>query len=125
LCRAIWESFDAMPPFIAIDQEGAASIGCRRRSAIFPRPRASARSTIRPRLPPWQRNRGGIVVGGHQSHFAPVVDVRSIPNSPIIGDRSFATEPKRVIAIAAAWAKGCATAASFPAVNTFRPWRRR
>ena len=22
LCRAIWESFDAVPPFIAIDQEG-------------------------------------------------------------------------------------------------------
>ena len=107
LCRAIWESFDAMPPFIAIDQEGGR---VHRLPAPFSHfPSASRIGALNdPDLAYRLGNATAaeLSLAGINLNFAPVLDVRSIPNSPIIGDRSFATEPKRVIAIAAAWAKG-------------------
>ena len=38
--------------------------------------------------------------------FAPVLDVNSNPNNPVIGDRSFASDPKKVIAFGEQWIHG-------------------
>ena len=107
LCRAVWKSFDAMPPFIAIDQEGgrvhrlpapfshfpaAARIGARHDRELAYRLGNATAAELR--------------LAGVNLNFAPVLDVQSNPNSPIIGDRAFAAEPKQVIEIAAAWTQG-------------------
>jgi beta-N-acetylhexosaminidase len=95
LCRAVWEAFDALPPFIAIDQEGGrvhrlpAGIGARNDPDLAYRLGKATAAELS--------------LAGINLNFAPVLDVRSHPGSSIIGDRSFATEPKRVSAIAGAW----------------------
>ncbi|MDX2052097.1 MAG: beta-N-acetylhexosaminidase [Polyangiaceae bacterium] len=43
---------------------------------------------------------------GFNLNFAPVFDVDSNPNNPVIGDRAFAEEPARVAAFASAFARG-------------------
>ena len=107
LCRTIWQSFDAVPPFIAIDQEGGR---VHRLPAPFSHFPAAAR--IGARHDPELAYRLGnataaeLSLTGVNLNFAPVLDVQSNPNSPIIGDRAFAGEPARVIEIAAAWAQG-------------------
>ena len=45
-------------------------------------------------------------MAGINLNFAPVLDVNSNRQSPIIGDRAFAAEPLGVIEIASAWTKG-------------------
>lgn len=107
LCRAIWESFDAVPPFIAIDQEGGRVHRLPTPFSHFP---AAAR--IGARHDPELAYRLGnataaeLSLTGVNLNFAPVLDVRSNPNSPIIGDRAFAGAPASVIEIAAAWTQG-------------------
>ena len=107
LNRVIWESFDAVPPFIAIDQEGGR---VHRLPAPFCHFPAAARIGARndPELA-YQLGKATAVellLAGINLNFAPVLDVGSNPNSPIIGDRVFAADPKRVMATTAAWTKG-------------------
>lgn len=47
---------------------------------------------------------------GFTMSFAPVADVHTRPENPIIGDRAFADAPERVAALAGAWADGLARA---------------
>jgi beta-N-acetylhexosaminidase len=107
LCRTIWQSFDAVPPFIAIDQEGGR---VHRLPAPFSHFPAAARIGARhdPELAYRLGNASAaeLSLTGVNLNFAPVLDVQSNPNSPIIGDRAFAGAPARVIEIAAAWAQG-------------------
>ncbi len=94
------------PPLIGIDQEGG-------RVSRLPAP---AR-----KLPPMRRLGGarlelleqaGAAVGaelaslGVNLNFAPVLDVDSNPDNPVIGDRAFSSEPERVAACAEAYARG-------------------
>ncbi len=107
LCHAIWESFDAVPPFIAIDQEGGR---VHRLPAPFSHFPAAARIGARNdpdlayRL--GQATAAELTLAGINLNFAPVLDVHSNRQSPIIGDRAFAAEPESVSAIASAWTKG-------------------
>jgi beta-N-acetylhexosaminidase len=107
LCRTIWQSFDAVPPFIAIDQEGGR---VHRLPAPFSHFPAAARIGARhdPELAYRLGNASAaeLSLTGVNLNFAPVLDVQSNPNSPIIGDRAFAGAPARVIEIAAAWTQG-------------------
>ena len=107
LNRTIWQAFDPLPPFIAIDQEGgrvhrlpapfthfpsAAEVGARGDGELaFQLGKATAVE---------------LALAGINLTFAPVLDVASNPNSPIIADRAFAAEPKQVSAIATALAQG-------------------
>jgi beta-N-acetylhexosaminidase len=43
---------------------------------------------------------------GINLNFAPVLDVNSNPHNPVIGDRSFGSDPNRVIEIGSAWFQG-------------------
>jgi beta-N-acetylhexosaminidase len=107
LCRSIWESFDAMPPFIAIDQEGGRVHRLPAPFSHFPAAaRIGARNDTELAYRLGRATATELSLAGINLNFAPVLDVRSNPNSSIIGDRAFATEPKRVIAIAAAWTSG-------------------
>lgn len=107
LCRAIWEAFDTMSPFIAIDQEGGRVHRLPAPFSHFPAAASiGARNDAELAYRLGQATGAELNLAGINLNFAPVLDVRSNPNSPAIGDRSFAAEPNRVITIAAAWTKG-------------------
>lgn len=108
LCQAIARA-SALPPFIGVDQEGG-------RVTRLPAPFLT--------LPPMRElaalgdvelvRRAAGAVGaelsalGYNLDFAPVLDVDSNPDNPIIGDRSFGREPELVARYALAFARGLA-----------------
>ncbi len=67
----------------------------------------------------------GAVVGrtlislGINWNFAPSVDVNTNPKNPVIGDRSFGSDPKKVARLALAWARGLEHAGVMAAVKHF------
>jgi|UniRef100_A0A7C3DK02 beta-N-acetylhexosaminidase len=52
-------------------------------------------------------------------NFAPSVDVNTNPKNPVIGDRSFGSDPKKVARLALAWARGLEQAGVMAAVKHF------
>jgi beta-N-acetylhexosaminidase len=108
LCQAI-VSASALPPFIGVDQEGG-------RVTRLPAPFLT--------LPPMRElaargdaalvRRAASAVGaelsalGFNLDFAPVLDVDSNPDNPIIGDRAFSHDPELVLRYALAFAEGLA-----------------
>jgi beta-N-acetylhexosaminidase len=52
-------------------------------------------------------------------NFAPTVDVNTNPLNPVIGDRSFGSNPQKVAQLALAWAKGLESAGVMAAVKHF------
>lgn len=112
LCQALTQAAPkALPPFVAVDQEGG-------RVARLPLPF--------PKLPPMRSigligdadlaRRTGRMLGerllslGFNLDFAPVLDVDSNPQNPIIGDRSFGREPERAAVLAVAFGEGLESA---------------
>lgn len=106
LCRAIAEASEE-PPFIGVDQEGG-------RVTRLPAPFLT--------LPPMRRlaasgdadlvREAAAAVGaelaalGFNLDFAPILDVDSNPDNPIIGDRAFSSDPHEVARLALAFAEG-------------------
>jgi beta-N-acetylhexosaminidase len=108
LCRAIVAAAGPeLPPFIGVDQEGG-------RVTRLPPPFLT--------LPPMRTlasygdleltQRAAKAVGvelqaiGFNLDFAPVLDVDSNPDNPIIGDRSFGRDPRTVMRFAVAFMRG-------------------
>ena len=108
LCGRLIAAFPPdTPPFIAVDQEGG---------------RVQRLGPPVLQLPPMRRlgevddpaltEAAAHLLGqqlaalGSNWDFAPVLDVDSNPQSPVIGDRSFGNEPERVIRHARAFARG-------------------
>ncbi|HET7004502.1 MAG TPA: beta-N-acetylhexosaminidase [Candidatus Binatia bacterium] len=120
LCRSIWQLFDAVPPFIAIDQEGGR---VQRLSAPFSQFPAAADIGSRNDLDLAYRlghaTAAELSLTGINLDFAPVLDVCSNPNSPIIGDRAFGAEPQRVIEVATAWTRGLRDGGVIPCAKHF------
>jgi beta-N-acetylhexosaminidase len=52
-------------------------------------------------------------------NFAPSMDVNTNPRNPVIGDRSFGSDPKKVARLALAWARGLEGAGVMAAVKHF------
>src|SRR5919109_1223939 len=107
LCRSLWATGIEQPPFIAIDQEGgrvhrlpppfthfppAALIGRKKNLNLAYRAGKSTAAEL------------GLV--GINLNFAPVLDVNSNPQNPIIGDRAFAADPASVIEFSQKWIQG-------------------
>jgi beta-N-acetylhexosaminidase len=107
LSRSLWQCASEEPPFIAIDQEGGRVHRLPAPFTQFP-----AASAIGARNDPNLAYQLGhavaveLAVTGINLNFAPVLDVNSNRQNPIIGDRSFGSDPNRVIAISSAWTRG-------------------
>jgi beta-N-acetylhexosaminidase len=120
LCRDLWEMADEVPPFIAIDQEGGRVHRLPPPFTHFP-PAARVGSTHASFL----AYRAGQAVGaelalvGINLNFAPVLDVNSNPNCPIIGDRAFAADPAAVTNLSSRWAEGLRDAGIIPCGKHF------
>jgi beta-N-acetylhexosaminidase len=98
-----------LPPLVAIDEEGG---------------RVARLGPPALRLPPMRRlaeagdldliERSAAALGrelaclGVTMNFAPVVDVDTNPDNPIIGDRAFSRDPARVVEFASAYLRGLA-----------------
>ncbi|HMA94132.1 MAG TPA: beta-N-acetylhexosaminidase [Polyangiaceae bacterium] len=94
LCREIRNSFaSTMPPLIAIDEEGGRVT--RLPSPFKPLPPmqwlGAREAEVTRRAARWLGRRLAAV--GVTWDFAPVLDVDSNPDNPVIGDRSFSSDP--------------------------------
>jgi beta-N-acetylhexosaminidase len=107
-CAALAASCAAeLPPLIAIDEEGGRVARLRPPALRLP-PMRQLAATGDPLLV----ERVATAVGkelrslGVTMNFAPVVDVDTNPDNPIIGDRAFASDPEGVVRFAAAYLRG-------------------
>lgn len=100
LCRSLWETARETPPFIAIDQEGGRVHRLPGPFTHFPAAALLGRTGNADLA-----YRFGLVTAhelsavGINLNFAPVLDVRSNPNNPVIGDRALSSEPRQVAAL--------------------------
>lgn len=107
LCRSLWESNLKTPPLIGIDQEGGRVHRLANPFTHFP-----AAALVGRRDDPNLAYRAArataaeLALVGVNLNFAPVLDVNSNPNNPIIGSRSFGTEPNQVITFAWPYVQG-------------------
>ena len=121
LCRKLWDSVDSqMPPFIAIDQEGGRVHRLPDAFTHFP---ATARIGGKDN-PELARRLGRaaaeeLKLVGINLNFAPVLDVDSNPANPVIGDRAFGSDPKRVIEIGSSWTQGLRDSGIIPCGKHF------
>lgn len=111
LCREVREAArDYPPPIIAVDEEGGRVQRLRSLIGAFPSAREVARKGVEAAY------EAGLAIGLHlrdlglNVDFAPVLDVDSNPESPVIGDRSFSSDPRVVAECGVAFAKGLARA---------------
>jgi len=120
LCRSLSQSAEDNPTFLAIDQEGgrvhrlpepfthfpgAARIGIKRNNDLAYR---AGKATA-----------AELALVGFNLNFAPVLDVNSNPQNPVIGDRSFGCDPKEVIESASAWTRGLRDGGIIPCAKHF------
>jgi beta-N-acetylhexosaminidase len=102
LCRSLWDIGADPPPFIAVDQEGGRVHRLPAPFTHFPAPGLLA--TVRQPRVAYQIARATateLAMVGINLNFAPVLDVNSNPHNPIIGDRSFGSDPQQVIRLGA------------------------
>jgi beta-N-acetylhexosaminidase len=108
LCTAIRDVCPKeLPPFIAVDQEGGRVARLRGFFPALPPMRLLGAAND----PDLSRRVGrelgrALATLGFNLDFAPVLDVDSNPNNPIIGDRSFATRAEQVATLAVAFGLG-------------------
>jgi beta-N-acetylhexosaminidase len=120
LCRSLSKTTGKNLPFIAIDQEGGRVHRLPSPFTHFP-PAALVGKTASPDL----AFRVGRAVAaeltllGINLNFAPVLDVNSNAENPIIGDRSFGATPDRVAAMALAWSQGLSSSGIIPCGKHF------
>src|SRR3990167_4742128 len=97
LCRSLWEIEKDPPPFIAIDQEGGRVHRLPAPFTNFPAAAALGRTGNTDLA-----YRFGLATArelaavGINLNFAPVLDVHSNPDNPVIGDRSLSSDPRQV-----------------------------
>ena len=107
LCRALGDMADETPPFIAIDQEGGRVHRLPPPFTHFP-PAARIGETNDPDLAyrAGRATAAELTLAGINLNFAPVLDVNSNSQNPIIGDRAFGAEPKAVMMMGWSWTQG-------------------
>lgn len=108
LCSAIREVCPPeLPPFIAVDQEGGRVARLRGWFPALPPMRLVGQTEDFYLATRIGRHLGRALAAlGFNLDFAPVLDVDSNPNNPIIGDRSFATRADLVATLAVAFGVG-------------------
>jgi beta-N-acetylhexosaminidase len=110
----------ALPLAVSVDEEGGRV--ARLSKLIGPAP--SARVLAQTHTP--DEVYGMALDRGHKIHglgitidFAPDVDVTDAPDDTVIGDRSFSSDPAKVIAYAGAYARGLRDAGLLPVIKHF------
>jgi beta-N-acetylhexosaminidase len=107
LCRDLWNTAAGMPPFIAIDQEGGRVHRLPYPFTHFPpAARLGATGDTRLAYEAGHAAAAELALAGINLNFAPVLDVDSNPQNPVIADRAFGTTSQRVIEMSSAWARG-------------------
>ena len=107
-------------PLICIDQEGGRVVRIKSPLTVLPPALTLAR-----KMTPNQILAAGKLVGrelralGITLNFAPVFDVNTNPDSPIIGDRAFGTTAKDVVANGLSFARGLREGGVFPCAKHF------
>jgi beta-N-acetylhexosaminidase len=107
LCQRLWATGSELRPFVAIDQEGGRVHRLPKPFTHFP-----ASGILGKRGDPQLAYRAGrataaeLALVGINLDFAPVLDVNTNPNNPIIGDRSFGCSPAEVIKLSEKWIQG-------------------
>lgn len=120
LCRSLWQTGGEIPPFIAIDQEGGRVHRLPPPFTHFPPAAALGRAGDADLA-----YRAGAAMArelnavGINLNFAPVLDVRSNPDNPIIGDRALSSDPKEVIRLGWEVARGFRASGIIPCVKHF------
>jgi len=107
LTRALWDISKGLPPFIAIDQEGGRVHRLPKPFTRFPsaaRIGETGNAKLAYRVA--RATAEELAAVGINLDFAPVLDVNSNPKNPVIGDRSFASDPQKVIAFGEQWTHG-------------------
>lgn len=106
LCGEIRTAAGAPRPIIAVDQEGGRVQRLRGLVPDVP-PMADVGAAGPDAAREWGRRIGTELAGlGFNLDFAPVLDVHSNSDNPIIGDRAFSANPERVAACAVAFLQG-------------------
>lgn len=107
LCRSLWNTGKELPPFIAIDHEGGRVHRLPVPFTRFP-PAAMLGRTGDPQLAyeVGQAMARELAAVGINLNFAPVLDVHSNPQNPVIGDRALGTRPDVVIRLAGPLIRG-------------------
>ena len=121
LIAALHDAAPADPLLVALDQEGGRVQRVRAPATVWPpmlrlgeHPDADALAE------PVGRALGDELAAlGFDVDFAPVLDVLTNPENPVIGDRAFATTPERVATLAGAFARGLAAAGVIPCGKHF------
>ena len=120
LTRALWDTGKGLPPFIAIDQEGGRVHRLPKPFTHFP-PAARLGETGNAKLA-YRAARATaeeLAAVGINLDFAPVLDVNSNPKNPVIGDRSFAPDPQKVIVFGEQWIHGLRDGGIIPCAKHF------
>lgn len=119
LCRSLSRASDNLP-FIAIDEEGGRVHRLPLPFTHFP---AAARigktGSLDLAFRIGRAVAAELTLLGINLNFAPVLDVNSNAENPIIGDRSFGTTPDRVAAMALAWSEGLRSTGIIPCGKHF------
>jgi beta-N-acetylhexosaminidase len=107
-------------PLVAVDQEGGRVVRIREPLTVLP----PARRLGEVHDPELTRSAGRLVgrelaALGLTVNFAPVLDVDTNPDSPVIGDRSFGPTPERVVKHGLAFARGLAEGGVHPCGKHF------
>ena len=97
----------ALPPFIAVDQEGGTVVRLKSQAAVLPSAMALGAADDKELAREVGRTLGrDLVAWGFNMNLAPVLDVNSNPRNPVIGIRSFGSDAKRVAEIGVGYAQG-------------------
>jgi beta-N-acetylhexosaminidase len=112
LCRAIIAACPpTLPPFIGIDEEGGRVSRLPDRSARLGSMRSLGQLAAVALTERAGRAVGRLLAGlGFNLDFAPVLDVDTNPDNPVIGDRAFGSDPDTVARLGCAFAAGLESA---------------
>lgn len=129
VCGALSEAVYAktgFAPFLAVDQEGGAVLRAHERSLAFPGAMALAAAThaaaggdVSPIREVGRRVGSALRALGMNVNFAPVLDVNSEPQNPVIGVRAYGDSPGTVTACGLAMAEGLRAGGVLPVFKHF------
>lgn len=114
----------SIPLFIGMDEEGG-SVARLANHPGFDLPQYESAGAVGATGDPENAREMGQVIGGYLKEygfnldFAPVADVNTNPQNPVIGDRAFSSQPRQAAQMASAMAEGLAQEGIIPVFKHF------